>query len=131
MAEALCVFRGTVRCARAAPPLTLTLSGATAVAAQEPSSIAFSGATVPADLPATLNDAEVTRLADGRYRIASAAREWLLTASAAHLTRDVGAEFYRALPPRPVPLGKRLLWRTVLALAGSRIGPALLRALRR
>jgi hypothetical protein len=30
-----------------------------------------------------------------------------------------------------VPLGKRLFWRTVLALAGSRAGLALLRALRR
>jgi hypothetical protein len=131
MAEVLGVFRGTVRCLRAAPPLTLTLSGATGVAAQEQCTIAFSAAMVPEDLPATLNDAEVTRLADGRYRIASAAREWLLSAGAAHLTRDVSAEFYRALPPRPVPLGKRLLWRTVLALAGSRAGPALLRALRR
>jgi len=48
----------------------------------------------------------------------------------ASATRAVGAEFYRALPPRPVPLPKRVFWRAVLALAGSGMGLALLRALR-
>jgi hypothetical protein len=48
-----------------------------------------------------------------------------------HLHRDVAPPFYRALPPRPVPPGKRLFWRLVLALAASRAGLSILRSLRR
>jgi hypothetical protein len=48
-----------------------------------------------------------------------------------HLTGEIAAEFYRALPPRPVPAGKRFLLRVVFSLARSRAGFALLRALRR
>ena len=70
-------------------------------------------------------------LGAGRYRIVSGERAWLLSARAVHVSREVAIPFYRALPPRAVPLSKRLFWRTVLALAGSRAGLALLRALRR
>jgi hypothetical protein len=67
----------------------------------------------------------------GRYRIASPAGDWLINARAVHLHRDVAPPFYRALPPRPVPPGKRLFWRLVLALAASRAGLSILRSLRR
>ena len=86
-------------------------------------------AAAPAGLPALLQDAVVEETAGG-FRIESAAGAWTLAAQAAHVHRDVGVAFYRALPPRPVPLGKRVFWRLVLLLAGSRVGMALLRALR-
>jgi hypothetical protein len=48
-----------------------------------------------------------------------------------HLHREIAPQFYRAIPPRPAPWAKRVFWRMVLALAASRAGLALLRALRR
>jgi hypothetical protein len=35
---------------------------------------------------------------------------------------DVGAQAMLAVPPRPVPLGKRLFWRAVFALLATRAG---------
>jgi len=128
--ERLATFRGAVSCRRAAGVLGLTLCGDTTEAPGEATALAF-GAAAPAGLPETLLDPVVERLADGQYRIASAASEWLIEARSVHLHRDIGAQFYRALPPRPAPWAKRLFWRVVLALAASRIGLALLRALRR
>jgi hypothetical protein len=129
MAEVLVAFRGPVRAERGPPPLGLTLRGATAAAPQDETVLAFSAAT--AQLPEQLEDARVEALADGHYAVRAGEREWRIAARAVHLTRSVGGEFYRALPPRAVPLGKRLLWRLVLALAASRAGLALLRTLRR
>jgi hypothetical protein len=130
MAEPVARFRGRVECRRAAAPLGLTLIGVSADSAGEPLALAFSGAA-PAQLPATLEDAVVEPLGAGRYLIRAAAREWPIEARALHRHEDVGARFFAALPPRPVPLAKRLLWRSVLALAASRGGLALLRAMRR
>ena len=130
MPEVLAAFRGPVSCTRAAGVPTLTLRGNSARAPGAETALAFSAAAPP-DLPDTLHDAVVERLGGGQFRIVSAAREWSFTASAAHLHREIGAEFYRAIPPRPVPWRKRLFWRAVLALAASRVGLAALRALRR
>ena len=66
-----------------------------------------------------------------RYRVRSAAGAWEISARAVHLHREIAAEFYRAIPPRPVPCIRRALWRIVLTLAASRAGLLLLRALRR
>jgi hypothetical protein len=129
MSERLATFRGAVSCGRAPDVPALTLSGMTAEAPDEPTALAFS-AVPPADLPGTLEDAAVERLADGRYRIASASGEWLLPPGAVHLHRDVGGRFYQAIPPRPAPWSKRAFWRVVLMLAGSRAGLAALRWLR-
>jgi hypothetical protein len=130
MPEVLATFRGPVR-ARCSPgPLGLTLSGDTREQPGAATVLAFCAAA-PADFPDTLADAVVERLAPEQYRIRSGAHEWLLGARAVHLTREVAAEFYRALPPRPVPAAKRFFLRIVLALAASRAGFALLRALRR
>ena len=78
-----------------------------------------------------LEDAEVEHLGGGAYRIVTAARSWTLSASAVHLHSEIAAQFYRAIPPRPVPWRKRVFLQAVLALAASRAGLALLRALRR
>lgn len=130
MSERLATFRGTVRCTRARDVPALTLSGVTAEAPAEPTALAFS-AGPPGEMPPTLQDAVVERLGDGRYRIASPQGEWLLPGVAAHLHREIAAAFYRAIPPRPAPAGKRAFWRVVLGLAASRAGLATLRWLRR
>jgi hypothetical protein len=130
MPEVLVTFRGPVHARRTPGPLGLTLSGDTREAPGAATALAFSAAA-PADFPAALEDALVERIGPGEYRITSGAREWRIGARAVHLTREVAAEFYRALPPRPVPAAKRFFLRIVLALAGSRAGFSLLRALRR
>lgn len=130
MPDPIVSFRGPVSCLRGAAPLGLTLVGETPGHPGERTALAFSAAA-PAAFPATLEDAVVDRVGTGQYRVTSAPREWLIAATAVHLHRDVGARFYRAIPPRRVPLTKRLFLRVVLALAASRTGLALLRTLRR
>jgi hypothetical protein len=130
MTDTLVRFHGSVACLRGDGPLGLTLRGATGTPPGEPAVLAFSAAA-PSQFPDVLVDALIERAAPGRYRIASAEGEWLITARAVHLHLDVALPFYRALPPRRVPLARRLFLTAVLALAGSRAGLALLRALRR
>jgi hypothetical protein len=131
MPELLVRFRGPVSCRCAAQPPALTLSGNSAEPSGEGAVLALSAAA-PAECPAAaLEDAVVERLGDGQYRITSAARSWLIRAAAAHLHFEIGAQFYRAIPPRRAPWWKRVLWRIVLVMAASRAGLATLRALRR
>src|SRR6184192_1020440 len=122
MPDTLASFRGPVSCRRGAAPLGLTLSGETSEHPGERTELAFSAAA-PADFPEALEGAVIERVGTHQYRIASAPREWLIEATAAHVHRDI--------PPRRVPLAKRIFWRVVLALAASRTGLALLRRLRR
>ena len=129
MPERLATFSGAVHCRRARTAPGLTLSGS-AAEAEEPTALAFS-ATAPADLPVTLQDAVVDHLGGADYRIGAGQREWLISSPAVHLHRGIAAQFYRVIPPRPAPWTKRMFWRVVLALAASRAGLALLRALRR
>ena len=130
MPEPLVAFRGRVICTRTPGVPVLTLSGASAYAPGGETALAFSASAVP-ELPDTLQDATVEQLGGSQYRIVSAPREWLISASAAHLHREIAEQFYRAIPPRPVPWRKWLFLRAVLALAASRMGLAALRALRR
>jgi len=129
MPEALARFAGEVRRAPGSGALRLLLRGTSAAAPGQPLTVGFASAA-PAGLPEVLQDVVIDEPAPGTFRIASAAGAWTLTANAAHVHRDVAAPFYRAIPPRPVPFGKRIFWRLVLLLAGSRAGVALLRALR-
>ncbi len=130
MAERLATFRGAVHCERADAVPGLSLSGTTAEAPGEPTTLAFSAAA-PADLPGMLQDATVDHLGGAEYRIGAATHGWLISSPAVHLHRDIAAQFYRAIPPRPAPWAKRLFWRAVLALAAGRVGLGLLKALRR
>jgi hypothetical protein len=130
MPERLASFCGVVHCRRVPGVPGLTLSGRTAEAPEEPTALAFS-ATAPDDLPATLEDAVVDQLGETRYLVATGQRQWLISSPAVHLHREIAAQFYRAIPPRPAPWAKRVFWRIVLALAASRAGLALLRGLRR
>ena len=124
-------FHGGVSCRRETNgPLGLTLIGWTADHPDEKASLAFSG-RAPDTLPEVLEDPAVDRVADGKYRIASARREWVVEATAIHLHREIATSFYRAIPPRTVPWSKRFFWRVVLGLAASGWGKRLLLALRR
>jgi hypothetical protein len=127
MPEVLARFRGPVQCERSVSAPQLTLRGK---ADGVPLALAFS-ASAPPQLPPTLADALVESLGDGQYRLRSGAAEWTLAARAVHRHEDVRAAFYRAIPPRPAPLKRRLFFRMVLTLAASRGGLALLKALRR
>ena len=106
MPEPLVTFRGAVRCARARGPLGVTLIGETPERPGEPTTLAFS-AVAPPGFPECLDNAVVERLGADQYRIYSPPREWLIAAAAVHLHREIAAQFYRAIPPRPVPLPKR------------------------
>ena len=129
-AAKLAEFRGLVRCGRGPHgPLGLTLTGTSADPPGEDLSCAFAG-LAPADLPAQLEDAVVTRAAPGEYVVASGTRTWRIAARSLHVHREVAKEFYRAIPPRPAPLLRRALFGAMLTLARSRAGIALLRALR-
>jgi hypothetical protein len=131
MSDPLVVFHGPVAVERASDAaLGLTLSGTAGEAGGEPTVLAFSGAA-PGSLPGTLTNLTVAAAGAARYRLAGAGGQWQVAASATHLHHDVSAQFYRALPPRPVPVAKRCLWAVVLTVAKSRPGLALLAALRR
>jgi hypothetical protein len=124
----LAAFRGPVICRRTADALVLT-----GAAADSPGEILILTFIRPADAGPSgpLADAAVLALGGRRYRLGSASREWIVEAASVHLHRDVGEAFHRAVPPRPAPLGKRVFWRIVLALAATRAGKRLLLALRR
>lgn len=131
-AVTVAVFSGAVSCERESEgPLGLTLTGRTAAdSGEEELRLAFAGAA-PADLPARLEDAVVEYGAPGEYHIASGGRSWRVTARSVHLHREVAQRFYRAIPGRPAPWKRRALFGLMLGLARTRIGIAVLRALRR
>jgi hypothetical protein len=129
MPETLAIFRGPVRCRRAAHAPQLTLSGNSGNPGGE-TTLAFS-TPAPPDCPDTLQDAVVEQLDGASYLIRSGAREWPLSAAAVHLHQEIAREFYRAIPPRPAPRLRRVGLRFVLTLARTRAGLAALRALRR
>jgi hypothetical protein len=111
-------FAGRVRVLKSTSgPLGVTLIGA--VSADEIVHLALRGP--PADLPAQLEAPELWTCASG-YRLSAGERTWHVPASAVFLHRDVGAAFYRAVPPRRVPWRKRLIWRALLALLATPLG---------
>jgi hypothetical protein len=124
-------YRGSVRCRRmAGGPLGLELTGRTAGPEGEELTLSFTG-RAPADLPDTLMDAAVEQLAAGEFRVTSGAGVWVIPARSVHAHREVRAAFYRAIPPRPAPLLRRLLLRSALSIAASAAGLRLIRLLRR
>ncbi len=128
MPERLATFRGEVQCERAHCVPQLTLSGMT-LETPEPTALAFS-ASAPGDLPGRLRDVVVEHVGGTEYRISAPGGSWQINASAVHLHREVAAQFHAAIPPRQAPWAKRLFWGAVLALARTRAGIALLKALR-
>ncbi len=119
-----------VGCRRDDPPLCLTLTGRTPARPQETLTLSFSGPAL-AKFPEALEDPSVERLDPTHCRILAGGSEWLIEARAVHLHYEVAAAFYRAVPPRAVPWGKRTFLRMVLALAARPWGKWLLLRLRR
>lgn len=83
------------------------------------------GVVSPVALPAVLHAARLRRSGDG------AALDWSLEATEGRFDagtarlfvhEDVAAPAAAAIPPRPVPLGKRLMWRAVFTLLGTGFG---------
>jgi len=127
----IAVFRGPATCGRETGVSPgFTLRGVSARNAQDSLIVTFLG-NAPEDLPRRLTAPSVQAVGSQCYRIASPPRQWLIWARALHVHRDVRGGFFRAIPPRVVPLRKRLFWASVLAMARSRAGLRLLRALRR
>lgn len=108
----------------------LTLSGSAADSADDRLILTFISPSIP-DVPASLTSAIIRAVDERRYQISSAARDLIVEATSLHVHRDIGSTFYRAVPPRPAPLGKRIFWRVVLALAASSPGKRVLLSLRR
>ncbi len=121
-------FTGAVICTCTAGA-ALTLSGAALDAPAQRLLLTFTG-VASGDLPATVTDARVTAVDGQTYRLESGLEHWRIRARALHVHRDVQADFFRAVPPRRVPPGKRLFWRALLWLAARRSGLRLLGALR-
>jgi hypothetical protein len=119
-------FRGWSACRRDGEgPLGLILLGSTPDRPGEVVQLAFAGRAA-ADLPEALEDVTVERVAEGRYRIASGPREWMLD-GVVHVHREFGKAFYKAVPPRLVPWRKRMFWRVALKLASVGFVQRLLR----
>ncbi|MGH8201843.1 MAG: hypothetical protein ACREVO_16015 [Steroidobacteraceae bacterium] len=124
----LAAFRDAVTCGRTAE--ALILSGAAADCADDRLILTFISPST-ADVPASLTAATVHAVGTHRYRISSSSGAFVVEASSVHLHCDIGKAFYRAVPPRPVPLKKRVFWRVVLWLAGTRTGKRVLMSFRR
>jgi hypothetical protein len=124
----LAAFRGPVTIRRTAN--ALTLNGSAADFADDRLILTFVSRSIP-EVPDSLTSATIRAVDGHHYRITSDAREWVVEATSFHVHRDIGDTFYRAVPPRPAPLKKRLFWRVVLALAATGAGKRLLLSLRR
>ncbi len=123
-------FRDGVGCRREPEgPLGLTLVGRTRDHPEEMASVAFTG-SAPPDLPEALEDVTVEQLDSSTYRLVCVGREWLVSATAAHLHREVATAFYRVVLPRRPRWSRRVFWRIVLGLARNPAGKRLLFALR-
>ncbi len=112
-------FTGRVECRRTSGAATLTLIGLDAAGDRVHLSLL---GDVPADLPGRLDAASVDCVEAQRFRIVADGRSWTVAAPRAYLHHDLSEVFYRAVPPRAVPLAKRLFWRIVLSAAASRFG---------
>ncbi len=127
----LVTFREGVSCRREPEgPLGLTLFGRTRDHPDERASVAFTG-SAPEGLPEALEDAAVEQVDASTYRIVCVGREWLVSATAAHVHREVATAFYRVVKPRRPSWSRRFFFRIVMALARNPAGKRLLFALRR
>jgi hypothetical protein len=127
-ASPLAAFHGPVSCRRTRNALTFI--GAAADPGGGILIVTLTTSTIP-DVPKSMEAGSISALDGQHYRVVSGARDWTFTATAAHVHRDIGEAFYRAIPPRAAPLAKRIFWRIVLALAGTQAGKRLLLAIRR
>jgi hypothetical protein len=79
-----------------------------------------------AQLPADLTDVTVEVSSASEALLRSGTGVWRIPCRTWQLHRDVGAEFYAAIPPRPTPWIRRMTWRLLLGVAGTACGQWLL-----
>ncbi|HTY92323.1 MAG TPA: hypothetical protein VMC02_00425 [Steroidobacteraceae bacterium] len=84
----------------------------------------------PPVLPARWPDLTVAVTTPPEVLLRSDRGEWRIACRTWQLHREVGAAFRAAVPPRPTPWSRRLAWRVLFGVAGTRAGRWLL-ALRR
>ena len=77
---------------------------------------------MPRDLPTEMPGAELRREADGRWSLVSGAQHWDLGDARVSVHHDLGDRATRLIPPRRVPLGKRLFWSALLTLLRTGAG---------
>lgn len=119
-------FHDVVSCRREdSGPVGLTMMGRTS---DHPAEVVHLHFTCPPGVyvPEVLENPLVERFDARRYVIRSGGQEWFVPATTVHLHREIGTVFYQAIPPRPVPIGKRIFWRVVLGLIARPWGKRLL-----
>jgi hypothetical protein len=116
--QRIVTFQGTVRCRRAPGTPGLALTGI--AEGGDTVLVVFSGGAL-ADLPPELNDVAVDRIAPDQFRLVTREREWIIQASAVHLHREIGADFYRVIRPRVPSWSKRLLLEVLANPVGSTV----------
>jgi hypothetical protein len=120
-------FEGPVRWVSGPGPAGVTLLGLLAQTGAEasPAQLSLMCSEAP-QLPAALADVTVEALTAPDVVLHSGAQVWRLRCSTWQLHRDFGATFYATIPPRPTPWNRRLVWRVLLAIAGTAPGRWLL-----
>jgi hypothetical protein len=122
-AEPLIEFDGAVECRHETGAINFVLRGRERAAGRVEALFAAAAADGLAALPAKLHEVRLLQrpaaapgMASQLFRIIARERQMDLTARSLQLQRDAAGAFFAAVPPPPVPLGRRLGW-TLLLLA--------------
>jgi hypothetical protein len=115
-------FEGAVTCRRENGAINLVLAGRERHACGIAALFAQAASARLGDLPRTLHEVQLTEhaaTADGatrRFQLLATELQMELTARSVQLHREAAREFFGAVPPPRVPLGRRVGW-TLLLLA--------------
>jgi hypothetical protein len=80
------------------------------------------GGALPRGLPTALSGAELRREAGERWSLVSGAQRWELGDARVFVHQDLSRQAAALIPPRRVPLGKRLFWSSLLTLLRTEAG---------
>jgi len=115
-------FEGAVECRRNAGAINLVLSGRERLAGRIEALFAAASSERLDGLPETLHEVRLCEhsaaadLASRRFQLFAREVQMELTARSLQLHREATREFFSAVPPPHVPLGRRIGW-TLLLLA--------------
>ncbi len=80
------------------------------------------GDALPRNLPSHLTGAELLREASETWSLVSGAQRWDLGNVRMFVHRDLSLQALHLIPPRRVPLGKRLFWSALLTVLRTEAG---------
>jgi hypothetical protein len=80
------------------------------------------GGALPRSLPTALSGAELRCDAGERWSLVSGAQAWDLGTVRVFVHQDLSRQAAALIPPRRVPLGKRLFWSTLLTVLRTEAG---------